>query len=115
MFALWPSDLSIFDLRFGFYVKNPAYSRLEMFGIRGLDISIPSAPGRVPGGGFGGPGSGFGGPGGGFRTARSSGRATAATGAKKPPPGPPKPQKPPPGRPPHEHYDPPLLLRVAQY
>ena len=34
-------------------------------------------------GGFGGPGGGFGGPGGGFRTGRSSGKATAGTGAKK--------------------------------
>ena len=32
---------------------------------------------------FGGPGGGFGGPGGGFRTGRSSGKATAGTGAKK--------------------------------
>ena len=36
-----------------------------------------------PGGVFGGPGGGLGGPGGGFRTGRSSGIATAGTGAKK--------------------------------
>ena len=38
---------------------------------------------NCPGGGFGAPGGGFGGPGGGFRTGRSSGKATAGTGAKK--------------------------------
>ena len=50
---------------------------------------------KCPGGGFGAPGGGFGGPGGGFRTGRSSGKATAGTGAKKTTPGPPKP---PPGQ-----------------
>ena len=35
-FAPWLQDLAIFDLGFGFYVKNHAYSRLETSGNRNL-------------------------------------------------------------------------------
>ena len=36
-FAPWTPDLLIFDLKFGFYIKNPAQNRLETLKIQNLD------------------------------------------------------------------------------